>query len=211
MKETNYKLGLLDEYQDDIDDLLHFFENDFEVIIIELTENQDEIINSILEANLDAIAIDYKLMEHNTQIGLNGDVIYNSLIDRLYDFPAFILTSYVPDASKSNIKDEFRIIPKRWTKAGSIEGNELIDKIKFSITKYRNKINDDEKELLKLIEKKVKNKLTGKGEERLIDLDTKLEKTIDKKNSIPKKWKEEKSEILKLIQLAEDIIKKEKK
>ncbi|CAN2046097.1 hypothetical protein GMMP13_250028 [Candidatus Magnetomoraceae bacterium gMMP-13] len=78
MEKTKYKLGILDEYQDDIDDFLLFFENDFEVEIIELSENQDEIIKKILEANLDAIAIDYKLMEHNTKIGFNGDVIYNS-------------------------------------------------------------------------------------------------------------------------------------
>lgn len=211
MEEIKYKLGILDEYQDDIDDFLYFFENDFKIKIIELSENQDEIINNILEANLDAIAIDYKLMEHNTKIGFNGDVIYNSLIDRLYNFPAFILTNYVPDASKSSIKDEFKIIPKRWMKAGSIEGNELIEKIKHSIPKYKKRLDDAEKELLGLIDKKTKNKLTGKEEERLIELDTMLEKTIDKKDSIPRKWKEEKSEISKLIQLAEDIIKKEKK
>ena len=211
MDEPKFKLGILDEYQDDIDDFLLFFENDFEIKIVEISENQDEIINRIIEANLDAIAIDYKLMEHNTTIRFNGDVIYNSLIDRLYDFPAFILTNYVPDASKSNIRDEFKIIPKRWTKAGNDEGNELIEKIKLSITKYKKRLDDAEKELLELVDKKTKNKLTGKEEDRLIELDTMLEKTIDKKDSIPKKWKEEKSEISKLIELAEDIIKKEKK
>ena len=187
MEETKYKLGILDEYQGDIDDLLLFFENDFEMKVIELSNKQDKVINNILEANLDAIAIDYKLMEHNTKIGFNGDVIYNSLIDRLYDFPASILTNFVPDASKSSIRDEFKIISKRWMKAGSNEGNELIEKIKHSITKYKKRLDDAEKELLGLIDKKTKNKLTGKEEERLIELDTMLEKTIDKKDSIPKK------------------------
>ncbi|CAN2044251.1 putative Response regulatory domain-containing protein [Candidatus Magnetomoraceae bacterium gMMP-1] len=210
MEKTKYKLGILDEYQDDIDDFLLFFENDFEVEIIELSENQDEIIKKILEANLDAIAIDYKLMEHNTKIGFNGDVIYNSLVDRLYNFPAFILTNYVPDASKSSIRDEFKIIPKRWMKTGSVDGNELIEKIKFSIIKYKKKIDDAEKELLELIDKKNKNELSAREETRLIELDSMLEKTIDKKNSIPKQWKEEGTEISKLIKLAEDIIKKEK-
>ena len=211
MEELKFKLGILDEYQDDIDDFLHFFENDFEIVIIEPFDNQDEIIQKILDADLDAIAIDYKLMEHNTNISFNGDVIYNSLVDRLYDFPAFILTNYVPDASKTNIKDEFKIIPKRWMKAGSTEGVDLIEKIKLSITKYKKRIDDYEKELLTLIHKKNNDKLSAKEEARLIELDSILEKTIDKKDSIPKQWKKEESEISKLIKLAEDIIKKEKK
>ena len=211
MEELKFKLGILDEYQDDIDDFLHFFDNDFEIKIIELSESQDEIIYKILDTDLDAIAIDYKLMEHNTKIGFNGDVIYNALTDRLSDFPAFILTNYVPDASKSSIKDEFKIIPKRWMKTGSTEGNELIEKIKLSITKYKKKIDDSEKELLKLIDKKNKNELSAKEESRLFELDSMLEKTIDKESSIPQQWKKEKSEISKLIKLAEDIIKKEKK
>jgi len=96
-------------------------------------------------------------------------------------------------------------------KKGDYEGNQLIEKIKSSVRKYKESIDDYEKELLGLIDKKRENKLTGKEEERLIELDTMLEKTIDKKNSIPKQWKKEKSEISKLIELAENIIKKEKK
>ncbi|CAN2043668.1 hypothetical protein GMMP13_1100011 [Candidatus Magnetomoraceae bacterium gMMP-13] len=120
------------------------------------------------------------------------------------------MTNYVPDASKSSIRDEFKIIPKRWMKTGSVDGNELIEKIKFSIIKYKKKIDDAEKELLELIDKKNKNELSAREETRLIELDSMLEKTIDKKNSIPKQWKEEGTEISKLIKLAEDIIKKEK-
>jgi len=77
MKENKYRLGVLDEDQSDIDDLRIFFENDFIIEVIELSDNQDAIINRVFEANLDAIAIDYKLMEHNTKIGFNGDLIYN--------------------------------------------------------------------------------------------------------------------------------------
>jgi len=51
MSESKYKLGILDEYQSDVDDFHVFFENDFITEAIELSENEDEIINNILEAS----------------------------------------------------------------------------------------------------------------------------------------------------------------
>lgn len=211
MNEIKFKLGIIDEYQDDIDDFKIFFENDFNIVEIELKNSVEEIINSIIQAEIDAVAIDYKLTEHNREIAFNGNEIFNYLVDKLYKFPAFILTNYVPDASKSDISDEFKIISKRWMKVGADEGNELIEKIKNSIIKYKQLVDDSEKELLNLIKKKKNNKLTAKEEERLIELDSFLETVIDKKSSVPKQWKEQKNEISKLIELAEKILKKEEK
>jgi hypothetical protein len=209
MEKKKYRLGILDEYQGDIDDFLHFFEDDFDVEVLELFQDQDMVIKNILEAKLDALAIDFKLMEYNTTIGFNGDAIYNEITNKLYDFPAFILTNYVPEASNSSIEDDFRIISKRWLDTKSKEAPELIQKIIFSIDKYKKRINEAENELLVLLDKKKNHNLSGKEEERLIELDSILEKTIDKEYRIPRQWKKEKSEISKLIDLAENILKKE--
>ncbi len=209
MDKIKFKLGIIDEYQDDIDDFKIFFENDFEIVEIELKDTVEDIVNEIVQAKLDAVAIDYKLTEHNSKMQFNGNEIFNYIENKLYKFPAFILTNYVPDASQSDISDEFKIISKRWLKTGSEEGNELIEKIKNAIIKYKQLIQISEEELISLMKKKAESNLSAKEEECLIEIDNFLESVIDKENAVPSQLKKQKNELAKLIELAENILKNE--
>lgn len=208
-----YTLGVVDEYLDDIEDFQTFFRHNFNIVIIDLSADLNILISNIINSNVDAVAIDYNLHEHNSSIHFNGDDVYEKLRSKLHRFPAFILTNYVPDALNGSIDDKFCIISKRMMKSNSDEGAELISKIKNVISTYKSQIRAAEERFLILIDKQNNDQIDVEEEEELIELDTFLEHIIDKENSLPKHLKSEKSgsELEKLIKLAENIIEKESK
>ncbi len=185
---VKYKLGIIDESEDDRMSTLSFFEDDFECFEISLeVDSSDEIIQQILDNNLDAVAIDYKLIDH-PRLGFNGNFLFNKLMDEKYNFPAFILTNLVPEASNENI-DDFRIISKRAIHPESDEGKELTQKLKNYISKYYKEIEDKEEELFELIQKEQNEGLNDIEREKVIELDDFLEHSISNKSKIPSGWK----------------------
>lgn len=185
---TKYRLGIVDESEKDRICSIAFFEDEFECIEISLdVNNEDELIDKIIENNLDAVAIDYKLIDH-PKLGFNGDIVLKKLMAEKYNFPAFILTNLVTDASAEDV-DDFRIISKRAINPESKEGEELIKKLNNYITKYNKDIEQKEEELHSLIQKEKKGKVSDLERERIIELDDFLEHSFSHKSKIPTGWK----------------------
>lgn len=207
-----YRLGIIDETEKDrIKSIAHFEDNNvynFECVELSLeVDNEDELINQIIEQKLDCVAIDYKLIDH-PRLSFNGNIILNKLLSEKYKFPAFILTNLVPDASQENI-DDFRIVSKRAINPESLEGEELVNKLKNYIDKYYKKINESEDELYDLIEKERLNLVNDIDRNRMIELDDFLEHSLSAKSKIPTGWKKPSGfeEISKMTKLAEEILK----
>lgn len=211
---TKYRLGIIDESEKDRTKSIAFFDDYFECVELSLdVESEDELINQVIENQLDAVAIDYKLVDH-PNLDFNGNIVLKKLMDERYNFPAFILTNLVPDASEEYI-DDFRIISKRAINPESIEGKELIQKLNNNISKYYKDIENKEDELFALIQKEQSEELSDQERDRLIELDDFLEHSFCQKSKIPKGWKNPKGyeEIERFAMLAEEILKeiKEKK
>jgi len=209
---TKYRLGIIDESEKDRTKSIAFFEDDFECVELSLdVENEEDLINQVIEKQLDAVAIDYKLIDH-PKLDFNGNIVLKKLMDERYNFPAFILTNLVPDASEENI-DDFRIISKRAINPESIEGEELIKKLKNNIIKYYKEIEIKEDELFNLIRKEQQEELSETEREKMIELDDFLEHSFSQKSKIPTGWKKPAGfeGIEKMTKLAEEILKEIRK
>jgi len=209
MDKERFKLGIIDEDESEVEEFFRFFEEVFEPIEIELVNDKQEIIQNIIDAQVDAVVIDYKLMEHGgSSLTFNGNELLQELNNRLYNFPAFIMTNYPPDARNHRI-DPFRIISKEFMQPDENdpkykEGQELIKTIKALIQNYKDDLKEKEERLLDLIKKrKREGRLSDFEEEEMVELDTFLEKSIDMRSRLPKKWKRL-GEISKLDELIKD-------
>jgi hypothetical protein len=209
MDKEKFILGIIDEEKSEVEEFFRFFEEAFAPVEIELVNDKQDIIQNIIDEQVDAVVIDYKLMEHGcSPLTFNGNELLKELNDRLDNFPAFIMTNYPPDARKHRI-DPFRIVSKEFmqpdkNKPQYEKGQELIKTIKALIKNYKDDLADKEERLLTLINKrKTGGILSDFEEEEMIELDTFLEKSINKKSRLPKKWKRP-GEISKLDELIKD-------
>ena len=156
-----------------------------EPIEIEIKDNISDLIDSVIENKVDCMIVDYKLSSFGI-INFNGIQFAEELFNTLYDFPIFILTSYEDDLFINEVYDAYKIFDfGRYLREDS-ERIELNFKIIEQVCKARKQISLWEDELLALISKK------GESEEidsRIIELDTKIEKSLNGKQCFSKKKK----------------------
>lgn len=222
MDQTKYKILIVDENEEQIDDFKNFIEslsNDFEVWGKSALADETELFEFINENEIEAVAFDYKLKENNSSFEQNGDAYQNMLLDNFENFPTFIITNNPAD-SKAMKTDPFKIIDKsiiNYDAEKDIELQEailLVDKIRQSIDTYKENIASYEDELYQLIEIQNSGEELSKDQiKRMVDLDSKLENSISKKSRIPKEWKSPAAmeEIVSMVSNSEDILAELKK
>lgn len=197
MEEQPYKILIVDERQDDIDEFKNTFElaKDFEVFGLDHIENDEELFHFIRENEIDAVAFDYKLKELHSSFTKNGDGYFNELLETFENFPTFILTNNVADAKAHQI-DPFKIIDKEIISVDKDDEEQvnkaesLIENIRYLINNYRTTLQTKEDELAVLIAKQESGKhLTELEIQKMVELDDYLENSISKKLRVPSNWK----------------------
>lgn len=194
-----YKILFIDEEKDAIDDFRDYVEEtpaskNVDVLSEYPLGDLDEMISLIIKINPDAIITDFMLNEHkiNIKYGVpyNGIELVKTFTSIRDGFPCFVMTSFDDDAVKQSddvnivyIKDILHSEKKTKVKANFLE------KVVSQITHYRSKIENAEFELKKLIVRRDAGKASLADEEKIIELDTFLERSIDKTNIIPKNYK----------------------
>jgi hypothetical protein len=195
-----YKIIFIDEYQDDIDDFLDYIDekdtnNKFEIISLLPLNNIEDMVNKIIDLDSDAIVTDFMLNEYKDSIKYNVPYTGINLVNKIKNiknsFPCFVMTSYDEDAIKTSYDVNIVYIKgilhgeEQKTSAGS----NFLERIENQIKHYKNRIKIAEQELQALIEKSNEKTLDSKEEERVIELDNFLEKTIHKDYAIPSQLK----------------------
>ncbi|ORC30220.1 hypothetical protein B2M05_15500, partial [Enterobacter cloacae subsp. cloacae] len=194
-----YKILFIDEEADAIDDFKDYVEQtpaskNVQVLSEFPLNDLDEMVALIIKINPDAVITDFMLNEHKTHIKYgvpyNGIELVRHFTAIREAFPCFVMTSFDDDAVKQSddvnivyIKDILHSENKTNVKANFLE------KVVSQITHYKARIESAEKELITLIKLRDEGKAGIMDEERIIQLDNFLERSIDKRNIIPNDYK----------------------
>lgn len=154
-------------------------------IELKLINNLKDMVETIYASKLDALIIDYKLSSQQN-ISYTGIELVTAIQEKLFEFPIFILTSYQDDLFLQECFDVYQVFDFERYIQDQNERIEVNSKIVEQIRKYRNSILSWKKELLELIPQIGTN---HKIDERIIELDTRIEKSIDGVSALSEKMK----------------------
>jgi len=208
MSKEQYRLAILDEEQSERDDFFNYFELDFDCIALDPMTDIDELISTIRTEKIDAIAIDYKLMDHDSSFKFNGDYFLKSIQDILLDYPSFILTNN-PDQAK---QESSQINPFYILNKGRMElaNPELRMDVLTIIKNYKEQVQKDVMMLRELENIRVIKGLSSSQENDYVELNHKLDRTIDQRSCISSSFYSNgtNSKLDTVINKAEEILKK---
>ncbi len=195
-----YKILFIDEQKDDIDQFKDYVDatstpGSVEVVAEYPLESLDEMIEEIFKTGPDAVITDFMLNEYKEDIKYtvpyNGVELVKELTAIRDGFPCFVITSFDDEAiKKSNdvnlvyIKEILHNAEKD-TKAKA----NFLERVEFQIKHYQAKIEEAEKEILRLMDLRKAGTATMDDESEIIRLDHFLEVSTDKKHSIPDEYK----------------------
>lgn len=185
MKEK-YRVGYVEDDPFELRRFQQFADNDFEVIAYDLNENTslESLFRKVIESGVSALVIDYDLKDKEF-VRFNGEEVVDKINEELHNFPVIILTAYEDDALDA-VEDPNIVYDKERMRD---EKQTLLKRIRIKIENYHKKLEESEAELLKLIEKNDKEGLSAWEEDRMIELDNFLEKSVSKRDKIPSAWK----------------------
>lgn len=153
----------------------------FDVVEIEPTSSMEDITSLIIDQKIDAVLIDYNLSSYAT-ISYTGVQLAKYIQEKFLEFPLFILTSYEDELYEQEIFDAYQIFDFERYLSEPLERVELHYKLIEQVTKYRKQIELWESEIKRLLPEKGKN---AEVDTRILELDSKLEKSIDGHSAIP--------------------------
>lgn len=194
-----YKILFIDEEKDTLEDFETFVEKfqskvNLKPITILPLADLDEMIEKIIKIAPDAIISDYRLNELKTDIKYN--VPYNgvNLVEEFQSirnlFPCFVLTALDDEAVNSS--NDVNIVYVKNILYNKEEGNakaRFLDRVISQIEHYRNRIEGYKQELADLLEIRKKGEADISVENRIIELDDLIEKSVDGKSVIPPEFK----------------------
>jgi hypothetical protein len=211
-----YTLGILDEESDQIELIEDCFSDDFSIVKIEFVNSIDDLLDIIKSEKIDIISIDYKLKDHNSGFPFNGDYFFSELLDKFGDFPAFVLTNDVENAKKESKKINPRFIVDKGTIHSFIDPKnekmktDFISELNLEIEVHKSKIESDIAELKELEVILEQGKSLDDKENRYLELNNKLSKSISGYDSLPHTYfsKDTNDRLDTLIKQTEDLLKK---
>jgi len=224
MNETSYKIGIIDDDETKITpiitglikgcknengDIKNEKYNNYilKPVEIKLFSDIQGIVENVVDNRLDAIIIDYELRSYS-KVDFTGVQLANALEERLYGFPVFILTSYEEQLFSQELFNSYQVFDYDRYLNEESERIELNYKIIEQVNKYYKEKQKWEEELLLLLDKADENVAV---DERIIELDKRLEKSIDGQSLIPTKLKREltSDKVSELIEQIDKIMKSE--
>lgn len=211
---SNYKIAYIDESKEEIEKFQRFCYPTFEVVPIIPLPSIHETCSLIIENHIDAVVSDFEFSEQASDIKYDGTDLISLFLSKRDGFPVFIFTSYEDEAIRKS--DDVNIIYEKGEKyltdsSGNISKNEkLIERIRLQIENYKRKQKANEKRLLELIAESKKRPLDAPELDELADLDSKIEKALDKESRISNflRDEKEKSELSQLLKMVDDLTKK---
>lgn len=193
-----YKIVYIDEQQEDADSFMNYVEQkdatgEFEVEHLVPAATIEEMISELVGSSPNAIVSDFQLNDFKELINYNVPYTGTLLVEHFQEirnlFPCFVLTSFDTEAA-TNIDDVNLIYAKSIFNGHEDRGGlNFLDRVKAQIDHYQLKIANAENELTQLVKKKSAGGLDAPGEQKLIELDSFLEASVDGHNPVPENLK----------------------
>jgi len=189
-----YKLGVFDEEIEQIEFIEECFKEDFQIVKINFVKSIDDLMDIIKSEKIDVLSIDYKLKDHNSGISFNGDYFFNELWDKFGDFPVFVLTQDVDNAKKESKKINPRFIVDKaeihsfLDPINDVKKRKFVEELILEIQIHQNKIEEDIEELKELEAILEGGNNLGSKENRYIELNNKLSKSISGYDALPQTY-----------------------
>ena len=153
----------------------------------------EEMLDKIWSLCPDAIVTDFQLNEIKIDIKYtvkyNGINLLKAIREQREDFPCFVMTSF--DDQAVNVSDDVNLGYDKSQLDATVEN----DKVTFAarviqqIDKYRSRVANARIELKGLIDKRLSSDVNVYEEQRIIELDTFLERALGTQSSIPPELK----------------------
>lgn len=192
----DYKILFIDEESTQHDLFMDYFEQVCPEIIPTCEfplATINEMMQRIEDLCPDAIVTDFRLNEIRIDIHYNvkynGIDLINAIREQREGYPCFVVTSHDDEAVNGSddvnmvyIKDILRPVADNAKVT-------FAERITRQVDKYRSRIGNARQELSALIEKRNNGEANVHDEERIIELDSFLEKSLDSYDSIPKEFK----------------------
>ena len=199
-----YRIGIIDDDKTKITQLLIFVsqgwddENgnlikekykDISLLPLELQLEGDmnQMVEKIVIEKPDALIIDFKLSSQEN-ISYSGVSLAKAIDEKLRGFPVFILTSYEEDLYEKESFDAYQVFDFERYINDIEERLEINSKIVQQIKKYNTTLNQWKKELTELLPHAGER---ASIDERILLLDSLIEKSIDGTSALPQKLKQE--------------------
>ena len=191
-----YKVIFIDEEQEQqelFQDYMEAVADQIEVTCIFPKAEMEEMLQEIDERHPDAIVTDYLLNDIKEYVKYNvsytGVELVRQYREMRPDFPCFIITSFDNDAVSET--DDVNLIYVKNILNNKEEGVKVhfYDKIKEQISKYQKSIELAKNELHSLLTKKEDGDIDPTQEQRIIELDDFLEKSLDNYSALPSEMK----------------------
>lgn len=194
-----YKILFIDEEEDAMDEFKDYADETttsrpIDVVAEFPQPSLHEMIQAILKINPDAIITDFMLNEKKTSIpygvDYNGMDLVKEFTAARDGFPCFVMTSFDDDAVKES--DDVNIVYIKEILHSEKNSNvkaSFLEKVVSQISHYKTRIENAEKEIMRLLKLRSSRKATIDDENKIIELDQFLEHSIDRKNSIPQEYK----------------------
>ena len=192
MDKEQYRIGIIDDDRTKVTQLIASIMlccndedgrplkekySNFDLVPVELSlaDTTDEMVEQVVAEGLDAVIIDYKLSSQKA-IDYSGVSVAHEIHSRLYNFPVFILTTYQDDLFEHELFDSYLVFDFERYIGEEEERLELNSKLIQQIRKYRREIENWKAELGELLPREGESESV---DERILELDTRLEKTLN--------------------------------
>jgi hypothetical protein len=205
---TKPRIAYIDESPADTRRFQRFSYNYFEVIPIMPKDDIEETCAEILESHVDGVISDFEFSEQLSTVHYDGTNLISLFLKKREGFPVFILTSFEDDAISKG--EDVNIIYEKKEMDEGEKGEKFLERVKAQIEKYKHKIQADEARLLQLIAISKERSLDAFEKQELGELDSKIEKALDKESQIPNILRDDKeaADLSELLKKVDELAKK---
>lgn len=156
-------------------------------IELEIKSDINDLLEQIVETEIDALIVDYKLSSYEVAVDYTGVGFANCTEKRFMGFPIFILTSFEAELYQKEIFDAYRVYDFERYLNDDNERIEINTKIVEQCIKRRKQIEEWKAELSELLPREGESKEIN---DKILLLDSNLEKSLDGEHAIPYTLKE---------------------